>query len=284
MQSVHGRTVLVTGAASGMGRMYAERAAREGARAVVLWDVNAEALRTVALGIATSVPEAKVAEYAVDLGDAHAIAHAAQQVRSDGLEPDVLFNNAGIVRGNELFWHTDATADIRATIMVNLLAPMLVAREFLPGMVERGQPARIVNIASAAGTLGNPRMASYAGSKAGLIGWSDSIRIELQQSGAQHVAVTTVAPTYISTGMFAGARGPVLAPIMAPEYVVQRVWSAMLRGDAFLFLPWSVKLSRVLKAVLPTPLFDRLVGGFLGVYSSMDRFTGRTTAAREPKR
>ncbi|HLP23197.1 MAG TPA: 3-oxoacyl-ACP reductase, partial [Microbacteriaceae bacterium] len=79
----------------------------------------------------------------------------------------------------------------------------------------------------------------------------------------------------ISTGMFAGARGPVLAPIMTPEFVVDRVWAAMLRGDAFVFLPWSVKLSRVLKAVLPTPVFDWLVGGVLGVYASMDRFTGR---------
>lgn len=275
MRTVRGAKVLVTGAASGMGKLYAIRAVAEGAAAVVLWDVNAEALAAVEAELTANARGTQVRSYTVDLADMGAIAKAAQRVRKDGLEPDVLFNNAGIVRGNDYFWNTDAGADVRPTILVNTLAPMLITREFLPGMIARGRAGRIVNIASAAGTLGNPRMASYAGSKAGVIGWSDSVRIELRQSGNGQIKVTTVAPTYISTGMFAGARGPVLAPVMTPEFVVNRVWRAMLHGDAFLFLPWSVKLSRALKALLPTGLFDWLVGGVLGVYSSMDKFTGR---------
>ena len=258
-----------------MGKLYAQRAVAEQAAVVVLWDVNAESLAAVEAELTANARGTRLRSYVVDLSDMGAIAKTAQKVRKDGFEPDVLINNAGIVRGNELYWNTDSGEDVRPTILVNLLAPMLITREFLPGMIARGRAGRIVNIASAAGTLGNPRMASYAGSKAGLIGWSDSVRIELNQSGNSQIAVTTVAPTYISTGMFAGARGPALAPIMTPEYVVNRVWAAMLRGDAFVFLPWSVKLSRVLKALLPTPLFDWLVGGLLGVYSSMDKFTGR---------
>lgn len=275
-RTVRGARVLITGAASGMGRLYAVRAVFEGAAAVVLWDVNAEALAAVeAELVANAWSGTRIRSYVVDLADMGAIAKTAQRVRKDGLEPDVLINNAGIVRGNDYFWNTDAGDDVRPTMLVNTLAPMLIAREFLPGMIARERSARIVNVASAAGTLGNPRMASYAGSKAGVIGWSDSVRIELRQSGHSRIAVTTVAPTYISTGMFAGARGPALAPLMTPEFVVDRVWRAMLRGDAFVFLPWSVKLSRLLKALLPTPLFDWLVGGVLGVYRSMDQFTGR---------
>lgn len=258
-----------------MGKLYAIRAVSEGASAVVLWDVNAAALAAVEAELTANTRGTTVRSYTVDLADMGAIAKTAQRVRKDGLEPDILINNAGIVRGNEYFWSTDPGADVRPTVLVNMLAPMLIAREFLPGMIARGRAGRIVNIASAAGTLGNPRMASYAGSKAGVIGWSDSLRVELRQSGNGRIAVTTVAPTYISTGMFDGARGPALAPIMTPEYVVNRVWQSMVRGDAFLFLPWSVKLSRVLKALLPTPVFDWLVGGVLGVYSSMDRFVGR---------
>lgn len=275
MRTVRGAKVLITGAASGMGKLYAIRAVSEAAAAVVLWDVNAEALAAVTAELTANARGTAVASYTVDLADMGAIAKAAQRVRKDGLEPDVLINNAGIVRGNDYFWNTDAGADVRPTILVNTLAPMLITREFLPGMIARGRAGRIVIIASAAGTLGNPRMASYAGSKAGIIGWSDSVRIELRQSGNGQIAVTTVAPTYISTGMFAGARGPVLAPVMTPEFVVDRVWRAMLSGQAFVFLPWSVKLSRALKALLPTGLFDWLVGGVLGVYSSMDKFTGR---------
>ena len=275
MRTVRGARVLITGAASGMGKLYAIRAVAEQAAAVLLWDVNAEALAAVEAKLTANANGTQIRSYVLDLADMGAIAKTAQKVRKDGLEPDVLINNAGIVRGNEYFWNTDAGDDVRPTILVNTLAPMLITREFLPGMIARGRAARIVNIASAAGTLGNPRMASYAGSKAAVIGWGDSVRIELRQSGNSQIAVTTVAPTYISTGMFAGARGPVLAPVMTPEFVVDRVWSAMLRGDAFVFLPWSVKLSRALKAILPTGLFDWLVGGALGVYSSMDKFTGR---------
>lgn len=275
-RTVRGARVLVTGAASGMGKLYAVRAVAEGAAAVVLWDLNGEALAAVeAELVANAWAGTRIQSYVLDVGDMGAVAKTAQRVRKDGLEPDVLINNAGIVRGNDYFWNTDAGDDVRPTILVNTLAPMLITREFLPGMIARNRAARIVNVASAAGTLGNPRMASYAGSKAGVIGWSDSVRIELRQSGHSRIAVTTVAPTYISTGMFAGARGPVLAPLMTPEFVVERVWRAMLRGDAFVFLPWSVKLSRLLKALLPTPLFDWLVGGVLGVYRSMDHFTGR---------
>ena len=135
--------------------------------------------------------------------------------------------------------------------------------------------SRIVNIASAAGTLANPRMAVYAASKAALIGWSDSLRLELEQADHTNVKVTTVTPSYIATGMFAGARGPVLAPVLEPEFVVDRVWRAMLAGAPLVELPWSVGLSRALRGVLPTRVFDRLVGDALGVYRSMERFTGR---------
>ena len=153
---------------------------------------------------------------------------------------------------------------------------MYIAREFLPGMISNAyRPARIVNVASAAGTLANPRMAVYAASKAALIGWSDSLRLELEQSDHGNVKVTTVTPSYIATGMFAGARGPALAPVLDPEYVVDRVWRAMLEGRPLLELPRSVRLSRALRAVLPTRVFDRVVGDGFGVYRSMERFTGR---------
>ena len=162
------------------------------------------------------------------------------------------------------------------TMQVNALAPMYITREFLPGMVARAYRAsRIVNIASAAGMISNPRMSVYAASKAALIGWSDSLRLELVRDDHANVKVTTVAPSYISTGMFAGARGPVLTPVLTPEYVVDQVWKAMLAGRPMLMLPWTVGVSKVLRGVLPGAAFDAVAGRFFGVYSSMDRFTGR---------
>ena len=276
-RTVQGAKVLITGAAGGMGRMYAERAVAEHAASVTLWDVDGATLaRTVDEIGAVSQGRTRVQSYVVDVADLGAIAKTAQRVRREVGNPDVLINNAGIVRGNRYFWETDNGEDTRPTMQVNALAPMYITREFIPGMIANAYRAsRIVNIASAAGTLSNPRMAVYAASKAALIGWSDSLRIELEQADHTNVRVTTVTPSYISTGMFAGAKGPVLAPVLEPEFVVDRVWKAMLAGTPLVELPWSVGLSRALRGVLPTRLFDRLVGDGFGVYRSMERFTGR---------
>ena len=276
-RTVHGANVLITGAAGGMGRMYAERAVAEAAASVTLWDRDAAALARAVDELGTASQGAtRIRSYVVDVGDLGAIAKTAQKVRKDVGNPDLLINNAGIVRGNRYFWETDNGEDTRPMMQVNALAPMYVTREFLPGMIAAAyRPARIVNIASAAGTLANPRMAVYAASKAALIAWSDSLRLELEQADHTNVKVTTVTPSYISTGMFAGARGPVLTPVLEPELVVDRVWRAMLEGRPLLELPWSVGLSRALRGILPTRVFDRIVGDGFGVYRSMEGFTGR---------
>jgi all-trans-retinol dehydrogenase (NAD+) len=276
-RTVQGANVLITGAASGMGRMYAERAVAERAASVTLWDRNAPALARTAdeLG-AESRGRTRIHSFVVDIGDLGAIAKTAQRVRKEVGNPDLLINNAGIVRGDRYFWETDNGEDTRPIMQVHALAPMYVTREFLPGMIANAyRPSRIVNIASAAGTLANPRMAVYAASKAALIGWSDSLRLELEQADHGNVKVTTVTPSYISTGMFAGAKGPMLAPVLEPEVVVERVWKAMLAGAPLVELPWSVGLSRALRGLLPTRVFDRVIGEGFGIYRSMERFTGR---------
>lgn len=276
-RTVRGARVLITGAASGMGLLYAQRAVAEGAQAVILWDVDRLALEDAVDELrAAAAVQTRVLGYHVNLGELGAIAQTAQKVRKEVGDPDILINNAGIVRGNRFFWETDNGDDTRATMQINALAPMYVAREFLPAMIQHAyRPARIVNVASAAGLLSNPRMSVYAASKWALIGWSDSLRLELEQADHTNVKVTTIAPSYISTGMFAGARGPLLTPVMTPEYVVDRVWRAMLAGKPMLMLPRAVGLARALKGVLPTRAWDVVAGELFGVYSSMDEFTGR---------
>jgi short-subunit dehydrogenase len=295
-RTVRGARVLITGAASGMGRLYAQRAAREGARAVVLWDRDEDALQAVAAELRAIVmeqrdtgawgapggspssawgePTTTVHPYVLDLAELGAIAQNAQSVRKEVGGVDILINNAGIVRG-KFFWEHDNGEDTRPTMQVNALAPMYVTREFLPGMIESPREARVVNIASAAGTLANPRMSVYAASKWAVIGWSDTLRLELVQQGFGHVRVTTVAPSYISTGMFEGARGPLLTPVLTPERVLDKVWQAMLAGRPMLMLPWSVALAKTLKGILPTRAWDVVAGRVFGVYSSMENFTGR---------
>ncbi|QYF72998.1 SDR family NAD(P)-dependent oxidoreductase [Cryobacterium sp. PAMC25264] len=275
-RTVSGARVLITGAGMGMGRLYAERAVAEGARAVILWDRDAASLSSTAAILTERAGGAtQIAPYVVDISDLGAIAQTAQRVRTEVGNPDIVINNAGIVRGS-FFWEHDNGDDTRATMQVNALAPMYITREFLPAMMRNPyRESRIVNIASAAGMLSTPRMSVYAASKAAVIAWSDSLRLELQQQGFDHVRVSTIAPSYISTGMFDGARGPLFTPIMTPEHVVDRVWRAMLAGTPQLLMPWTVGLSKKVRGVLPLAAWDVVAGRVFGVYRSMDTFVGR---------
>jgi len=274
MKSVEGRTVLVTGAAKGMGRLFAERAIAERASAVVLLDVDEDALNDTLDALADGPSE--VSGYVVDVGDATEVADTAAAVLDDLGRIDVLINNAGVVRGNHYFWETDLERDTKFTIDVNTLAPMYVAHAFLPAMIEASTECRLVNLASAAGFTPNPRMAVYAASKWAVIGWSDSVRLELKQAGFDHVKVTTVCPYYVRTGMFDGASSAPLLPILDPDDVVAEAWDAMLAGRSFVVLPKTVLLSEVLKGVLPIDVRDFIADRIIGVYHTMDDFTGRS--------
>jgi NAD(P)-dependent dehydrogenase (short-subunit alcohol dehydrogenase family) len=273
MKSVANRNVLVTGAAKGMGRLFAERALAEGASAVVLWDADEAALDQTLDELADE--RVQVSGYVIDVTDAETVAPTAAAILGELHRIDVLVNNAGIVRGNHYFWESDLRRDATATIEVNTLGPMYVAHAFLPAMIDSPDECRLVNLASAAGFTANPRMAAYAASKWAVIGWSDSVRLELKQAGHDHVKVTTVCPYYTRTGMFAGARSAPLLPILDPADVVDQSWGAMLAGRPFVVLPRTVQLGEILKGVLPTDARDFLADRIFGIYHTMDDFTGR---------
>lgn len=273
-RSAAGAAVVITGAARGMGELYARRAAHEGAQTLVLIDIDAERLEALAVELRHSVPFVRV--YSADLGDREAVTTLCTQILAEAGVPDLLINNAGVVRGGS-FAEQDPEHDIEFTIRVNTLAPMWLTRGLLPAMMaDTKRHKRILNVASAAGTLANPNMSVYAASKWAMIGWSDSLRLELARSPAKQIDITTFCPSYVSTGMFAGARGPLLTPILKPEQAVELAWSGMLAGVPFVFTPWTVKLSMALRGVLPTRVWDFIADKVFHVYSSMDQFTGRS--------
>ncbi|WP_054813043.1 SDR family NAD(P)-dependent oxidoreductase [Nocardia arizonensis] len=271
IETVAQKNVLVTGAAMGLGKLFAEHAVREGAAEVVLWDVDATALKETAAELAAL--GGRVREQVVDVSDRDAIAEAAATVRAEVGDIDVLVNNAGIVRGNKYFWETDNRVDIDKTMAVNALAPMYITLEFLPAMVRGSAQARVLNIASSAGLVPNPRMSVYAASKWAALGWSDSVRIELEQAGHHHVKVTTVCPTYIDTGMFEGAKGFLFTPILHRDAVVDTAWKQMKAGTPLVVLPWTSRLNRAVSGLLPIRVRDLFLDS-VGVYRSMSEFTG----------
>lgn len=270
MSSFKSKTVLVTGGASGLGKLMAKKALQRRAKSVILWDID-----EIKLNETTAAFEKKgytVHPYIVDVSNKEDIDWAAQDVLANIGEVDILFNNAGIVAGSKRFVeHTDR--DMQATMDINVLGVMRVAKAFLPAMLQQGF-GHIINIASAAGLVANPNMSVYAASKWAVIGWSESLRLEME-TDAPNVKVLTVTPSYINTGMFEGVKPPLLTPMLDPEEFVERVMKGIERNEINLKAPFVVNALPILKGVLPTRIFDVVAGDIFGVYKSMDTFKGK---------
>lgn len=269
MIELQGKNVLITGAASGIGRLLALKIAAMGGR-VILWDINQEGLETVCDQIHRW--NLSAAPYTCDVTNRETIQFTAARVLAEQGTVDVVINNAGVVSGKSLLELSDEA--ILRTFEINALACFWITRAFLPEMIKREQ-GHIVTVASAAGFIGVPNMTDYCASKAAAIGFDDSLRVELKHLGYRHIYTTLVCPYYISTGMFAGVktRFPWLLPIMKPEAVADKILLAIQRNRRRLILPPFANVVFPGR-LLPTDWLDTLAH-FFGISSSMDEFTGR---------
>jgi all-trans-retinol dehydrogenase (NAD+) len=271
MTDFRDKNVLITGAASGIGRLLAERIAGEGAH-LILWDIDGRGLGELRVELERRACRASI--YRCDLADRRSIDAAARLVLEECGPVDVLINNAGVVNGESLLELSDDA--IQRTFDVNTLALFWVTRAFLPAMVQRNT-GHVVTIASAGGLVGTPRLTDYCASKFAAVGFDEALRLELRRQGLR-VKTTVVCPFYVRTGMFEGARTrfPRLLPILEPEKVADRIVEAIRRDRRRLYLPRLVYLVAPLR-VLPTRWFDAVLA-FLGVTASMDEFAGRRPA------
>ncbi|MCF0176340.1 MAG: SDR family NAD(P)-dependent oxidoreductase, partial [Bacteroidales bacterium] len=290
--------VVITGGASGIGRLIGRIAIEKGARSVTIWDINQSNIDIVSaehLALARVVNAARtgagcnassrdtgssdtattaVYGFRTDVSDNDSVLAAyAETVKAAG-RVDILVNCAGIVTSNKPFAQ-NTVGEIERTLKVNTLAPMLVSLAVINDMIARDH-GHICTIASAAGMLSNPNMSAYAASKWGAIGWSDSVRIELAKAGSR-VRITTVAPYYINTGMFDGVRSRII-PILKPDKTAAKIVKAIERNKDFRGIPFSFHFIRFWQGVLPVWLFDWFFGEVFGVYHTMDHFTGRKPA------
>lgn len=269
MTQFKSKTVLITGGASGIGYLMGKLALEEGAETLIIWDIQEESMKKAKDALQQKAFQ--VYTYRVDVSDAAVVQKAAEQCIAAGLLPEILILNAGVVSGK--YFHEHVPGEIEQTIGVNVLGCMQVAHAFLPVIMAHGE-GHIISIASAAGMLSNPRMAAYAASKWAVLGWSESLRIEMQQLKTG-VRVTTVTPSYIDTGMFAGARVNPLLPNLSPETAARKIINGIKRNKIFVRMPALVYLLPVFKGLLPAKWFDLFVGCWMGVYKSMDHFSGR---------
>lgn len=268
MTKIKDNCILITGGASGIGRIMGRMALEKGARCLVIWDINQESINGT---IAELGKLGRVEGYKVDVSDSNAVKENFIRTEKECGNVDIIINCAGIVTGNKTF-DKQNIKDIERTMSINAVAPMTIALQALPGMLARDK-GHICNIASAAGMLSNPKMSVYVASKWAVIGWSDSVRIELKQAKS-NVRVTTVAPYFINTGMFDGVKSR-LFPILEPEATAKKILRAIERNRDFKGIPFGFHFIRLCQGVLPTALFDIIFGKWVGIYSAMDNFTGR---------
>lgn len=267
-----GQNILITGGASGIGRLFGRMAIEKGAASIIIWDIN-EANIAKVCDEHKALAAGKTAVYGlkVDVSDKTAVAESYAETKEKVSSVDILLNCAGIVTSNKLFVQ-NTVGEIERTIRINTIAPMLVAHEVIQDMMVRNH-GHICTIASAAGMISNPRMSAYAASKWGAIGWSDSLRIELA-AAKSNVRVTTVAPYYINTGMFDGVQSRIF-PILDPEKTTRKIVKAIEKNKDFRGIPFSFHFIRFWQGVLPTCIFDWFFGEVFGIYHTMDHFTGR---------
>jgi len=265
MSNLRGKRVLITGGASGIGKIMGQIALQKGAE-LIIWDIDQEKNNET---LAEFKKLGAVYGYQIDVSNVTQIKETAILVRDHVGIVDILINNAGIVVGKYFDEHT--TLDIINTMNVNATAPMLITQEFLPGMIKRNS-GHICNIASSASLISNPKMSVYAASKWSIMGWSDSLRLEMQQQKIK-VKITTVLPYYINTGMFKGVRSVV--PILKPEKVAKKIIKAIEKDRIILSMPWSMHFVRFFQGLFPIWFFDWFVGKVMGIYKTMEHFKGR---------
>jgi len=265
MSNFKGKRILITGGASGIGKIMGKLALQRGAE-LVIWDINQMSIDSTLAELATF---GKVSAYKIDLSDSVKIKIMAALVKKEIGTIDILINNAGIVVGK--YFDEHSTQDIQSTMDINALATMFVSSAFLNEMIAQ-KSGHICNIASSAGFISNPRMSVYAASKWAVIGWSDSLRIEMQMKKT-NVNITTVTPYYISTGMFEGVKS--LIPILNPEKVAEKIIRAIEHNRIILSMPLSMHFIRLSQGLLSINMFDWFAGSVLRIYKTMDHFVGR---------
>lgn len=262
------QNVLITGGASGIGRIMGEMALRKGAARVIIWDINEANINDT---IKSHSAFGKACGYRVDVSDYDCVKESYERVKKECGQVDILIQCAGIITSNKTF-ELNTASEIDRTIKINTIAPMYVANVMLSDMIARDH-GHICNIASAAGTLSNPKMSIYVASKWAVIGWSDSVRIELHRRKSK-VRFTTVTPYYINTGMFDGVKSW-LVPVLDPVKTSGKIIKAIERNRDFRGIPFGFHITRLVQGILPTRLFDWIIGDVAGVYHTMDHFTGR---------
>jgi NAD(P)-dependent dehydrogenase (short-subunit alcohol dehydrogenase family) len=242
---LRGAVVVITGGARGIGLETGRAFAAAGAR-VVLADLDGEEAATAASGMGGDAVAA-----AVDVRDPGSVAELAE--RAGRLGPTaVLVNNAGIMPVGRFLDEDPALTSQQ--LDVNVLGPIHGMRAFLPAMVERGR-GHVVNVASMAGKVPVPGLATYNATKFAVVGLSGAVRRELARTG---VSITAVLPSAVRTGLVAGIPAIPGLPYVDPDDVAAAIVRSCATRRAQVHGPRAIGAWDLVSAILPSGLIDRV--------------------------
>ncbi|AXK37310.1 short chain dehydrogenase [Streptomyces armeniacus] len=264
MKDLGRRRVFITGAAGGIGRATAERAAAEGA-VLLLTDLDAEGLDATVDAVRAAGGTVAYAR-AADISSYEQVRAMADEIHDSGPggPVDVVMNIAGISA-----WGTVQTLEHRhwrALVEVDLMGPVHVIESFLPAMVAAGRGGHLVNVSSAAGLIGLPWHAAYSAAKFGLRGISEVLRFDLRP---HRIGVTLVCPGAVATPLtetveIAGVdrdsprmrrlRAAFRARAASPEHVAGRILDGVRDGRYLVHTSRGVRVLYALQRVAP-PLY-----------------------------
>lgn len=229
-REVRGQLVVITGGARGIGRCAADLFSREGAR-VVIGDRDLPVAEATAAELGRDI---RALPLDVSSSDSwRTFVHAIE-------EPiDVLINNAGVMPLGAVLKEPEEVA--RVIFDINVHGPINGIKTVAPGMVERGR-GHIVNVSSAVGRVPTAGGATYSASKHALVGFSDSVRMELEPHG---VDVSMVLPSIVKTELAAGIDTDGPAPAVTPEEVAEVILDVVRRPVAEAWVPrWTQGLTK----------------------------------------
>jgi NAD(P)-dependent dehydrogenase (short-subunit alcohol dehydrogenase family) len=249
MKNLEGKTAILTGASGGLGKFIAQGLAEAGVNLVLVAYPGAE-LQSVCGKVAAMGRRA--ISLALDLREPKQREQVLELTRREFGGAEILVNNAGVELSS--VYHELPESMLRDILNVNLEAPMMLSWAIIPEMVRRGA-GHIVNISSLAGKSGPGWQEPYAATKAGLVGFTFSLRATYSGTG---VSASVICPGFVEAGIYSrikertGCVAPALLGSSSPERVVRAVMRA-IRNDLpeVIVNPYPVRPLFALTALFP---------------------------------
>jgi len=271
--NIAGKTIVITGAARGIGYATAKELLRHGAR-VVIGDRDVTLAESAVADLSRLGP---VTGHPLDVSDPESFATFIDKARADcGGRIDVLINNAGVMPVGPFLDHSDPA--VRSAVEVNLYGVLTGCRLVLPEMATR-HSGHIINIASVAGVVAVPGQALYAATKFAIVGLSTALSDEFAPQG---VEVSCVLPTFTNTELISGTNTTGATKPVQPADIAAAIVKIIKKPKTIVTVPYPLRFAAALSAML-SPRTRRWLGQKTGTARVFVDFDASARAAYEQR-